>query len=62
MELEFFATAAKGVEEVLADEVGRLGVSEVTLEKGGVRFRGDMESCYRANLWLRTASLLTNTL
>ena len=55
MELEFFATAAKGVEEVLADEVSRLGVSEVTLEKGGVRFKGDMASCYRANLWLRTA-------
>ncbi|MRR05670.1 MAG: RNA methyltransferase [Deltaproteobacteria bacterium] len=55
MELEFFATAAKGVEEVLAGEVSRLGVSEVTLEKGGVRFKGDMASCYRANLWLRTA-------
>jgi putative N6-adenine-specific DNA methylase len=55
MELEFFATAAKGVEEVLADEVSRLGVSEVTLEKGGVRFKGDMATCYRANLWLRTA-------
>ncbi len=55
MELVFFATAAKGVEEVLADEIRRLGVSEVILEKGGVRFKGDMETCYRANLWLRTA-------
>jgi len=55
MELEFFATAAKGVEEVLADEILRLGVSGVVLEKGGVRFKGDMATCYRANLWLRTA-------
>lgn len=55
MELVFFATAAKGVEEVLADEIRRLGVSEVVLEKGGVRFKGDMATCYRANLWLRTA-------
>ncbi|RQW87413.1 MAG: RNA methyltransferase, partial [Geobacter sp.] len=55
MEQEFFATAAKGVEEVLADELSRLGVSGVTLEKGGVRFKGDMATCYRANLWLRTA-------
>jgi len=55
MGLEFFATAAKGVEEVLADEIRRLGVSGVTLEKGGVRFKGDMATCYRANLWLRTA-------
>jgi putative N6-adenine-specific DNA methylase len=55
MEQEFFATAAKGVEEVLAEEIRRLGVPGVLLEKGGVRFRGDMATCYRANLWLRTA-------
>jgi putative N6-adenine-specific DNA methylase len=55
MEQEFFATAAKGVEEVLANEISRLGVSGVTIEKGGVRFKGDMVTCYRTNLWLRTA-------
>jgi len=55
MEMNFFATAAKGVEEVLAAEIRSLGVSAVTLEKGGVRFKGDMKDCYRANLWLRTA-------
>jgi putative N6-adenine-specific DNA methylase len=55
MEQEFFATAAKGVEEVLANEISSLGVPGVTLEKGGVRFKGDMVTCYRANLWLRTA-------
>lgn len=55
MEMDFFATAAKGVEEVLAAEIERLGVSDVTQEKGGVRFKGGMRDCYRANLWLRTA-------
>jgi len=55
MEMDFFATAAKGVEEVLAAEIEKLGVSSVTLEKGGVRFKGGMKDCYRANLWLRTA-------
>jgi len=55
MEMDFFATAAKGVEDVLAAEITRLGVSAVTLEKGGVRFKGGMKDCYRANLWLRTA-------
>ncbi|MRR55961.1 MAG: RNA methyltransferase [Deltaproteobacteria bacterium] len=55
MEMDFFATAAKGVEEVLAAEIKSLGVQAVTLEKGGVRFKGDMKDCYRANLWLRTA-------
>jgi putative N6-adenine-specific DNA methylase len=55
MELEFFATAAKGVEDVLADEIRGLGISGISLERGGVRFKGDMKDCYRANLWLRTA-------
>ena len=26
------------------------------MESGGVRFTGDIAACYRANLWLRTAS------
>lgn len=52
----FFATTAKGVEEVLAAEVARLGAAEVAVESGGVRFAGTLETAYRANLWLRTAS------
>ncbi len=52
----FFATTAKGVEEVLAREMIGLGLEGVTVEKGGVRFTGDLGACYRANLWLRTAS------
>lgn len=53
---QFFATTGKGVEEVLEAELVRLGVREVTRESGGVRFTGEMEAAYRANLWLRTAS------
>ena len=52
----FFATTAKGVEEVLAAELVRLGAEGVAVESGGVRFGGGMEAAYRANLWLRTAS------
>jgi len=52
----FFATTAKGVEEVLAAELVRLGSQDVKIESGGVRFGGGMEAAYRANLWLRTAS------
>ena len=55
-EQHFFATTAKGVEEVLAAELVRLGAPEVSIESGGVRFGGGMEAAYRANLWLRTAS------
>jgi putative N6-adenine-specific DNA methylase len=52
----FFATTAKGVEEVLAAELVRLGLEGVAVDSGGVRFSGGMEAAYRANLWLRTAS------
>ncbi|HJV66540.1 MAG TPA: THUMP domain-containing protein [Geomonas sp.] len=58
----FFATTAKGVEEVLAAELNALGASEVKQESGGVRFGGGLEAAYRANLWLRTASRVLMTL
>lgn len=54
--MEFFATAAKGVEEVLADELRSLGIAVVAVESGGVRFAGEIAACWRANLWLRTAN------
>jgi len=56
MTQQFFATTAKGVEEVLAAELVRLGVNGVAIESGGVRFTGGLEAAYRANLWLRCAS------
>ncbi len=52
----FFATTAKGVEEVLAGELRVLGLNVTAVEGGGVRFSGDRTACYRANLWLRTAN------
>ncbi len=55
-QLEIFATTAKGVEEVLAREVEGLGMGDVRQESGGVRFRGTLTDCYRANLWFRTAN------
>ena len=55
-ELEFFATAAKGLEEVLAGELRALGVREVQPGTGGVHFRGNRADGYRACLWLRTAN------
>ncbi|HTP64845.1 MAG TPA: THUMP domain-containing protein, partial [Geobacteraceae bacterium] len=54
--MEFFATAAKGTEELLAAELAALGVAGIIAETGGARFTGDMSDCYRANLWLSTAS------
>lgn len=51
-----FATTAKGIEEVLADELRALRIEVAAVETGGVRFKGDLNACYRANLWLRTAN------
>jgi putative N6-adenine-specific DNA methylase len=52
----YFATTGKGLEEVLAGELNGLGTVDVRVERGGVRFRGALDVCYRANLWLRTAN------
>jgi putative N6-adenine-specific DNA methylase len=53
--MKFFATCARGLEPVLADELRALDASEVTLRRGGVSFQGDQVLLYRVNLWLRTA-------
>ena len=53
--MQFFATAAKGLEETVAGELEELGIRQPVVEKGGVRFSGDLRDCWRVNLWLRTA-------
>ncbi len=55
-EQSFFATTAKGMEELLAAELQGLGITVAAAETGGVRFSGGLAACYRANLWLRTAN------
>jgi putative N6-adenine-specific DNA methylase len=50
-----FATCARGLEPVLADELRALNASDVQIGRGGVAFRGDLALLYQANLWLRTA-------
>jgi 23S rRNA (guanine2445-N2)-methyltransferase / 23S rRNA (guanine2069-N7)-methyltransferase len=52
-----FATTAKGIENLLAEELTSLpGVSEVKVERAGASFVGDLEAAYRACLWSRTAN------
>jgi putative N6-adenine-specific DNA methylase len=51
----FFATCARGLENVLADELRALGASDIAPGRGGTAFAGDRATLYRANLWLRTA-------
>ncbi|MBI3821628.1 MAG: RNA methyltransferase [Planctomycetes bacterium] len=53
--MKFFATCARGLEKVLADELRQLHAEQIEPGRGGVRFHGDLALLYRANLWLRTA-------
>lgn len=52
----WFAPCAPGLEPILARELLTLDASDVTPLSGGVEFKGKLEVCYRANLWLRTAN------
>jgi putative N6-adenine-specific DNA methylase len=51
----YFATCARGLENVLAAELRRLKAGDVTIGTGGVHFAGDAILLYEANLWLRSA-------
>ncbi|NLO86465.1 MAG: class I SAM-dependent RNA methyltransferase [Clostridiales bacterium] len=54
MENTFLATAAFGLEGVVANELKRLGIP-AKAEQGGARFTGTLAQAFEANLQLRTA-------
>ncbi len=56
MKQQFFATAALGLEPLLATELTNLGAADVKQERAGVRFSGDLGIAYRACLWSRLGS------
>jgi putative N6-adenine-specific DNA methylase len=51
----YFAVAAPGLEPFVAAELRALGIDGKIVD-GGVEFSGPVEACWRANLWLRTAT------
>lgn len=53
--MEFFASAAKGTEPALRDELRELRFSRVRADRGGVHFEGELREGYRACLWSRIA-------
>ena len=59
-DLECFAAAAPGLEQLVAEELQALGelqsVAVGEIEPGGVSFRADRAGVYAANLHLRIAS------
>ena len=50
----YFATVARGLEEIAAQELEQLGAKEVSPDFAGVHFQGDKALLYRVNLWART--------
>jgi putative N6-adenine-specific DNA methylase len=52
----FFSPCPRGLEGSLAQELAALAAQEIAPLPGGVRFAGDLECCYRVNLWSRIAS------
>ncbi|WP_440895696.1 THUMP domain-containing class I SAM-dependent RNA methyltransferase [Amphibacillus sp. Q70] len=53
--VKLLATAAMGLEAVVAKEVRALGYEDVIVENGKVMFEADLAAIPRCNLWLRTA-------
>jgi putative N6-adenine-specific DNA methylase len=53
---QFFASSPRGLESLLAAELGSFGAHRVKEVPGGVAFSGDWSVCYTANLWSRLAS------
>jgi putative N6-adenine-specific DNA methylase len=52
----FFASAPRGLEHLLLEEIQALGGKQAASVAGGVAFAGGWDVCYRVNLWSRTAS------
>jgi putative N6-adenine-specific DNA methylase len=52
----FFASAPRGLEPLLLQEIGPLGGKDAVAVPGGVLFTGDWPTCYRVNFWSRIAS------
>ncbi|OOZ39673.1 23S rRNA (guanine(2445)-N(2))/(guanine(2069)-N(7))-methyltransferase [Solemya pervernicosa gill symbiont] len=58
----FYATAPRGVEKLLSDELRQLGAIDVEQRRAGAIFKGDLEIAYRVALWSRFANRLLMTL
>ncbi len=59
---QYFATVARGLEELAAAELTELGATAVTPDFCGVQFQGDGALLYRVNLWARLPFRILQTL
>src|SRR5262249_33087164 len=56
--LPLFATAARGTEDLLADELTELGATRGRADRGGVRFLANLHEALRIAVWSRIAMRL----
>ena len=54
--MRLFATASRGTEHLLAEELRLIGAESIVEARGGVAFEGGIGVAYRACLWSRVAS------
>ena len=54
--MNFFATTAKGMADLLATELRELGAANIEPRPAGVAFSGSLEMAYRACLWTRVGN------
>lgn len=52
---KFTITAARGMLDLLADELKQLGIKNTRQDQGNIRFTGTLEDAYRVCLWSRVA-------
>lgn len=58
MQIDLIATSAFGLESIVALELRRLGYDQLEIRNGSVKFKGDLATIARCNLWLRSADRL----
>ena len=56
MTFRYFSPCPRGLEQALVEELVALGIDQPTIVPGGVKFQGNREAGYRANLESRIAS------
>ena len=59
---EYFLTCPRGLEEVTAQDINQHINDTAQIEKGGVRFFGDLTDLYKVNLYSRTGMYLLKKL
>jgi len=52
---EIVAKTLFGFEEILAEELKSIGATDITLLKRAVKYKGNLATLYKSNLYLRTA-------